>query len=157
MEFRPSHIGICVTHLSRSIAFYTALGFTKAEGFEQRGGSQIPPADGTTSISTLLEIEGVHLFGQFMRRADGLAIELLEFKNPHPFGQYSRRSMNQLGFTHLSYYVTDLEAAMAVIEKAGGTAHRHTRNYFDTPGMNAVFCSDPDGVRIELMQLTSAQ
>ena len=155
MEFRPSHIGICVTNLDRSIGFYAALGFTRAEHFEQRGGSHVQPADSITTISTLLEIEGVHLFGQFMRRADGLAIELLEFKNPNSFGQNSRRSMNQLGFTHLSFYVTDLEAAMAVIEKAGGTAHWHTRNYFDTPDMNAVFCSDPDGVRIELMQLTS--
>lgn len=149
MVFRLSHFGICVTDLRRSIDFYTALGFTKAEGFELPCGIDTP-------IDTLLEMRGAHLVGQFMRRTDGTAIELLSFESPPAIGP-NRRAMNELGYTHMSFHVDDLEAAMAAVEAAGGTVHRHTRTYFDDAGMHAVFCSDPDGVRIELMQLVSAR
>lgn len=71
MTFRLSHFGICVTDLHRSIDFYTALGFTKAEAFELPSGIDTP-------IDTLLEMRGTHLVGQFMRRTDGIRIELMQ-------------------------------------------------------------------------------
>jgi lactoylglutathione lyase len=92
-----------------------------------------------------------------MINRDGLTIELLAFASPPVIGSRQRRPMNQLGFTHLSLRVSDLEAMADAIEAAGGQVVRTTRTSLDVGGMDLdfVFCTDPDGVRIELMDLGS--
>jgi lactoylglutathione lyase len=90
-----------------------------------------------------------------MRRPDGATIELLQFQSPGLILGSKPNPMNSPGFTHLSYYVDDLDAAMDWLEANGGKALRHVEAFFNTPGMRAAFCTDPDGVRIELMQLTA--
>jgi len=60
--------------------------------------------------------------------------------------------MNQLGLTHLSFRVDDLEAVAQKIEEMGGTVHTGTRTTFG-PTLDFIYCTDPDGVRIELMCL----
>ena len=64
--------------------------------------------------------------------------------------------MNQLGLTHLSLRVDDVEAAAATIEALGGTVVRpdpdHLRRSVRS-SLDFVYCTDPDGVRIELMDL----
>lgn len=147
MEFRSSHLAICVTDLKRSIHFYEALGFACSAQFELLPGISAP-------INVLLELENVHLVAQFMQRSDGATLELLEFKSPSLTSKTARRSFGNVGFTHLSFYVDDMAAAMDMLEDHGGIALRHTATHFSSPGMKAVFCMDPDGVRIELMELT---
>jgi lactoylglutathione lyase len=63
--------------------------------------------------------------------------------------------MNELGLTHLSIRVDDVSAVAATLEALGGTVVSGTRTTFDLPGapLDFVYCTDPDGVRIELMQL----
>jgi predicted enzyme related to lactoylglutathione lyase len=58
--------------------------------------------------------------------------------------------MNQLGFTHMTLIVDDIEAAIARVVEFGGQVHAETR--IDSPYGPIVFCTDPDGVRVELMQ-----
>jgi catechol 2,3-dioxygenase-like lactoylglutathione lyase family enzyme len=139
-----SHLGICVSDLERSERFYCeALGFVRAESHTV--GDEFGP---------LMELEGVSLRSQFVRR-DGVAIELLHFSSPDPIGDPDRRPMNQLGLTHLSVRVDDLEAVARSVERLGGTVVVGTRTTFDLPGaaLDFVYCTDPDGVRIELMHL----
>ena len=66
-----------------------------------------------------------------------------------------RRPMNQLGFTHLALRVDDVAAVAATIEEFGGAVVEGTRTVLDIGGMplDFVYCTDPDGVRIELMAL----
>ena len=62
--------------------------------------------------------------------------------------------MNQLGLTHLSLRVADLDAVARVVESLGGTVVAGTRTTFDTSdALDFVYCTDPDGTRIELMHL----
>jgi lactoylglutathione lyase len=58
--------------------------------------------------------------------------------------------MNRLGLTHLSLIVEDLAAVTARIAEFGGQVHPHTR--ITTPKGAMIFCSDPDGIRIELWE-----
>ena len=60
--------------------------------------------------------------------------------------------MNQLGLTHLSLRVDDLDALLAEFEAASVNIHYDTR--IDTPATNTkvIFISDPDGTLIEFVQ-----
>jgi lactoylglutathione lyase len=139
-----SHLGICVSDLERSLHFYCeALNFVPAESH----------AVGN-EFGALMELDGVVLRSQFVRR-DGVAIELLHFASPGAVGAPLRRPMNQLGLTHLSVRVDDVDAVAATVERLGGTVVAGSRTTFDVGGtsLDFVYCTDPDGVRIELMNI----
>jgi lactoylglutathione lyase len=139
-----SHFGVCVSDLDRSLRFYCeALGFEKAEGHEI--GSE---------FAGLMDLPDVAVTSQFIRR-DATAIELLAFHEPAPFGSRERRAVNQLGVTHLSFRVRDVAATAARIVQLGGAVIESSRTQIDVggAGLEFVYCTDPDGVRIELMDL----
>jgi lactoylglutathione lyase len=139
-----SHFGICVSDLDRSLRFYCdGLGFEKAESH----------AIGH-DFAALMDLPEVAVTSQFVRRGH-VAIELLAFEDPAPFGDGERRPLNQLGLTHLSFHVEDLAATTARILEHGGTVVETSRTSIDLGAtqLSFVYCTDPDGVRIELMDL----
>ena len=146
MKVSFSHLGICVSDLERSLRFYReGLGFELVAS--HRIGDEFGP---------LLELEGVELESRMLSR-DGVTIELLGFVSPDAAGDGERRPMNRLGLTHLSLRVDDVEAVAAVIEELGGSVVRATRTTMElaTARLDFLYCTDPDGVRIELMDLPS--
>jgi lactoylglutathione lyase len=134
-----SHFGISTSDLERSIRFYV-----EALGFEHLRTVDVPPVHEPTMDATDLKCRAAFL----MR--DGAKIELIGFENPAPFGARERRPMHQLGFTHMAFTVEDFEACAERIERLGGRLHRETRS--ESPMGTFVFCTDPDGVRIELWE-----
>ena len=144
MEPTFSHFGICVSDLERSLRFYCdALGFEKAESHEI--GSE---------FARLMEFPDVDVTSQFIRRGP-TAIELLAFTEPAPFGPRERRAVNQLGLTHLSFRVRDVAGTAARVVELGGAIVESSRTTLDFGGtaLEFVYCTDPDGVRVELMDL----
>jgi catechol 2,3-dioxygenase-like lactoylglutathione lyase family enzyme len=144
MTLTFSHLGICVSDLERSVRFYRdALGFEPVQ--EHRVGAE---------FAVLMELDDVALRSCFVRR-DGVSIELLHFDEPGHRGDPTRRPMNQLGLTHLSFRVDDVDVAAQAVARAGGTVHTSTRTTFGSgpQTLDFVYCTDPDGVRIELMRL----
>jgi catechol 2,3-dioxygenase-like lactoylglutathione lyase family enzyme len=142
-----SHLGICVSDLERSIRFYC-----EGLGFEQVAAHRVGE-----EFATLMEVEGAQVESRMVRR-DGITIELLHFIAPGHTGDGSRRPLNRLGLTHLSLRVDDVESVAAAVEAFGGTVVRPTRTTFDLGAarLDFVYCTDPDGVRIELMDLPSS-
>ena len=139
---RLSHIGICVSDLERSTAFYRdALGFQVLSELEVSG----PEAE------QLLALEPVDLHARYLER-DGTRIELLLFRAPGETGAPGPDPMNRLGLTHLSLRVESLDRAVEAVESCGGRLLKESR--VDTPGFQAsvAFVTDPDGLRIELLQ-----
>ncbi len=139
-----SHFGICVSDLDRSLAFYCeALGFEKAESHEI--GSE---------FAALMDLPDVAVTSQFIRRGP-TAIELLAFREPNPFGEQTRRAVNQLGLTHLSFRVDDLPAAASRVVEFGGSIVESSRTTINlgASALEFLYCTDPDGVRVELMDL----
>jgi len=134
-----SHFGICVSDLERSLA----LGFEKAESHAI--GSE---------FAGLMDLPDVEVTSQFIRRGP-TAIELLAFSEPAPFGERRRRAVNQLGLTHLSFRVRDVAATTERIVALGGAVVESSRTAIDLGGtaLEFVYCTDPDGVRVELMDL----
>jgi len=138
-----SHVGICVSDLERSVRFYCdALGFELVQSHTVG-----------EEFGRLMELDDVVLQSRFLRR-DGVSIELLHFDSPGHTGDGVRRPMNQLGLTHLSLRVRDVDVVATAIESLGGTMMAETRTTFgSSDALDFVCCTDPDGVRIELMHL----
>ena len=138
---RPSHLGLCVSDLDRSLRFYCdGLGFTRGTGFD---------LDSTVAVGLdrALEVGGpARLRSQWISHGS-LQIELLAFRTPRPGGTPPARR-NLRGLTHLAFNVDDVDAAATRLVRCGGTLLAPTRS---NPGVELVFVADPDGVRVELM------
>lgn len=138
-SFAVSHIGICVSDLERSLRFYCdGLGFERAESH----------SIGNEFADALEVPRDVELTSQFIRR-EGLSIELLHYASPRTVGEPSR-SRRQIGLTHLSFVVPDVDRAAALLVQCGATVLAETRTTGD--GIDLLFLADPDGVRVELMR-----
>ncbi len=135
-----SHVGLCVTDLARAETFYI-----EGLGFEREGTLRVAGEPSETLLGLApCDLEAVYLV------RDGVRIELLQYHAPGTLATEVPRPMNQLGLTHLSLRVADLQAALEQSRRAGGTVLEPTRIGGD--GMGAVFVLDPDGLRVELVQ-----
>jgi glyoxylase I family protein len=139
---RLSHIGICVADLERSVRFYRdILGFEELSRLHVKG----------PEPERLLNIAGGELQAVYLQR-DGTRIELLYYPVAGHQSNDTPRPMNKLGLTHLSLRVADLDAVVATIVQGGGVNLPETRVDNAAWGSKAVFVTDPDGLRIELIQ-----
>ena len=138
------HVGICVADLDRAIRFYRdGLGFKEAGGLEISG----------EPTATMLELESdMELHAVYLER-DGFRIELLPYPTPGTVGETNPRPMNQLGLTHFAVRVGDLDEAIAQVERYGGAAVAGTRIQNEEFGSELLYVTDPDGVRLELVQV----
>lgn len=145
MTLSVSHIGICVADLDRSRRFYC-----EGLGFEVVGAHRVG-----SEFGRLMEVEQVEVESVMIAK-DGVTIELLGFVSPQVTGEGIRRPMNRRGLTHICLRVDDVDRVAADIESLGGTVVRTTRTTLDLSGteLDFLYCTDPDGVRIELMDLT---
>jgi glyoxylase I family protein len=140
-QVRPSHLGLCVSDLERSLRFYCdGLGFAEAEGYDL-------DEEMLTGLERALEVEKpVQLRSQMITNGE-LKIELLHYSQPPATGAPSA-SRGQIGFTHLSFFVDDVDAVALHLATLGGEVLATTRAQL---GYEVVFVADPDGVRVELM------
>lgn len=142
--YATSHIGLCVRDLERSRRFYVdGLGFEEFARFDL--------------TRPLAEVDPPFDFTSFFIQKDGLRIELLYYRSPGAIGHPATRR-NQLGLTHLSFVVDDIDAAARELEGFGGTIIEGTRSGQDDPdAVQIIFLADPDGTRVELMRLAKGQ
>ena len=137
-----SHHGLCVSDLERAVAFYRdGLGFAEVSrlGFDDAGTQQ------------LLALPGGKLEAVYLRR-DGTTLELLHFPTPGTHLVRGPRPMNQVGLTHLSFLVDDLDAVLVSLRALGACVLEETRLGREGAGPGAIFVTDPDGTRIELVE-----
>jgi catechol 2,3-dioxygenase-like lactoylglutathione lyase family enzyme len=130
MNLQPHHLGLVVSDLARSTAFYEALGF--------RITSDLSAEDGSRAIRFLS-------LGAFQ-------LELFWYAEPlEPRPAAAPAGRGRLGFRHLALRTDDLEGALAEL-KSAGHAPADLEIRVVPAGFKLVFLSDPDGVEIELMQ-----
>ena len=130
-----NHVGLCVSDLDRSRRFYEyVLGFRywwELDVPDEASAPlmQIPPPVGSRAVYLVN--------GRFV-------LELIHHADAgiHPA---PRRVMNDLGFTHLSMAVPDIEAVLGKVRPAGGDIEEDT-----DMGGRAIMIRDPDGQLIEL-------
>ena len=136
---RLTHLGICVSDLERSVNFYRDV-----LGFVEVGRIEPDPV----STSQLLELDCT-LRAVYLER-DGWRIELLHYPTPGHTGGDEPRPMNQLGMTHLSFRVENIDRVIEKLEAAGG--HVLQRSVITIPGsLKVLMAVDPDGTRLEII------
>ncbi|HSO94625.1 MAG TPA: VOC family protein [Acidimicrobiia bacterium] len=135
-----NHLGQCVADLARSRRFYEqVLGFE----FWREIAPPDSPSDRLLRLSPPIGMTACYL------RRDGLVLELLAFAGDRarPVPGQARR-MNDLGLTHISVSVDDLDATCRAVAANGGEV------LDDTNIGAAVFVRDPDGQLIELLPMS---
>jgi len=146
MALRMSHIGVCVSDWRRSLRFYCdLLGFRYVNELELEG----------EPSATLLQLDGVRFRAIYLER-EGVVIELLAYDAPETQGDTAPRPMNRLGITHFSLRVDDLDAFLEELHAADVAILQETRIEIAQAKTKAIFVTDPDGTRIELVQRVGA-
>jgi len=135
-----ANVTLSVADLERSSKFYKAL------GFEIGDIHPIPPM-----LNKLLG-GGPDMKAEirFLRR-DGVVVELVHL-TPTPKGKAGKGVASALGLAHIAFRVDDVARVVGLIKSNGGTVLEETRTKLGAPGKGneIVFCTDPDGVRLEI-------
>ncbi|MDB5396324.1 MAG: hypothetical protein JWM91_3830 [Rhodospirillales bacterium] len=137
-----ANVTISVADLDRSTKFYQALGFAVGDAHE-------PPI--ALAVKTLGIPATSKLDIRFISR-DGIMIELVHLtpasKNPASTGV-----PGQLGLSNFAFRVDDVTRVAALIKQNGGTVLDQTKVSMGqgAKAMDFLFCTDPDGTRIELV------
>ena len=130
-----NHVGLCVADRERSRRFYEGL-----LGFRFWWDLELPDA----GTEKLLQLQGpIGVRATYLVR-DGLVLELLDYSE-RDVREGSQRVMDQVGLTHMSLSVSDLPAALAVVEEFGGSVVE------ETVTEQFAMIRDPDGQLIELL------
>jgi len=138
MEPVVNHVGLCVADRERSARFYEA-----ALGFE-RWFTIAPPDAMVATLIDLPEPVGVHVV--YLRRG-AFVLERMEYTDVGAVTPARPRVMNEIGLTHLSIAVDDIDATAALAVEYGGSVLPQTH-----VGA-AVMIRDPDGQLLELLPM----
>ncbi len=131
------HVSFAVSDLERSIAFYQALGFTLHDRWEE-GPDQCATGLGVPGA----DIELAQLNGP------GVLLELMWYKAPARTAPAP--APQDVGCAHIAFETDDIHAAAAAITAAGAGVVSEVQT---DPVAHWVQFTDPDGIRLELMQM----
>ena len=137
-----NHVGISVTDLDRSMAFY-------AEHFGMQPlGDPFPFGD--EQFSEIMDIPNVE--GRMCMIAGGnLWLELFEFTRPVGKAKDPAYPVSDRGISHFGMTVDDIDATYGKLKAAGVPIHGRLQTFMGG-GMRAAYCRDPDGNVFEIMQ-----
>jgi len=139
------HAGVVVSDLGRSVEFYRDMfGAEVQVRLDGLGGPE---------LSAIYDLPDVEYSLAILSLSTG-AVELIEFKTPAD-GNIPQRRTCDLGSAHIAIQVTDVHAAFDALSARGMVMVAQPLHIDDGPatGMRLAYGLDPDGNRIELMQL----
>jgi glyoxylase I family protein len=142
MEATFHHFGIVVPDLEKASLFYQqALGFEELYRFDWK-------AEHSPLVERVIDIKSsaAHVV---MLEGAGCHLELFEYSAPEPRGDPKSQRASDTGIAHLAFSFDDIDAAWQRFKDAGGVMHGKPVRLGRTM---AIYCRDPFGNIIELMQ-----
>ena len=137
---RLLHYSHCVSDIERSRQFYAdVLGFEVVAEFDFDD----------PQTARVMGVPGCKFKGIFMKR-DGMRIEIIGFREPAPDSRIRKRAANEIGHSHLSFYVADLDQALEYLRGKGVPVDEETRTMLPM-GIECCVVRDPDGFPIEIV------
>ena len=134
------HFGIVVSDLEKSIKFYEDLGLKIIKQMDESG----------EHIDKMLSLKDVNVITVKMSAPENdTLIELLYYKSPKSI--HIDRKINDFGPSHLAFTVNNLNEYYEKLLKKG-------IEFFSSPQLSpdktvlVVFCNDPNGIPIELVE-----
>ena len=135
------HTGIVVDDLIKSLEFYTKkLGFEVSNRMDESG----------PFIDKILGLNNIMVTTVKMTLHDGQMVELLDFTSHKKEGL--SKHINDIGPTHLSFTVDDLDA-IYIDFKNDGIEFISTPEISPNGYVKVAFCQAPEGTFIELVQV----
>jgi glyoxylase I family protein len=138
---RLFHVGLCVTDLDRSVEFYQAVAAMDVVERHERVSEQ---------FDTLIGSRGTAVRVAYLRR-DAFLLQLIEYTRagePAASVAHSRP-----GSPHLSFIVSDVAAEYERLRSVPDVRITSPVVVLN-PLMTSFYTSDPDGVPVELLELT---
>ena len=136
------HYSHCVSDIEKSRKFYSdVLGFETVFEIDF-----YDPATARVMGLTSCKFKGIFM------KCDGMRIELIAFTDPPPDKTVRMRKSNEIGHSHLSFYVTSLDETLAELRGHGVPIDEATRQVLPS-GIECCVVRDPDGFPIEIVQV----
>ena len=137
---RLLHYSHCVSDIERSRRFYTdVLGFEVMAEFD---------FDDPKTAQVMMVPE-CRFKGIFMKR-DGMRIEIIGFTNPPPEPSAAPHLANEIGHSHFTFNVENLDDTLADLSAKGVEIVEESRAVLGN-GIECCVIRDPDGFPIELV------
>lgn len=132
MKLSPHHTAVTVSNMDRSLAFYTALGFSQVHRFDEE--------DGSMTI--------VHL------KLEDYFLELFSFnyaiKSTKSFGYAN--DIEEIGVKHVALKTDDIEKALSELKQVGLADDSVSIEKSNTNKAWWFFIKDPDGMWVEIIK-----
>lgn len=146
---RIDHVGVTVSNLERSLAFYCGV-----LGLRHLGTSTLDDP----GVAALLGLEGARVTIADLDAGDGRIVELIRYHAPdaRPIAYASSNPASM----HIALAVDDLDAARKRLDAAGATVISKRPLTITDPGgrwddARCLYIRDPDGAILELVQRPS--
>lgn len=136
------HLGIVVSDLEKALHFYRdLLGLKEVKRMDESG----------DYMKKLVNLEKVSITTVKLAADDGNLVELIFFRYPSPRINKVRQ-FNEVGASHVSFTVDDLEKEHRRLSMQG--VEFNASPQISPDGYAKVsFCKDPDGTLIELVEV----
>jgi catechol 2,3-dioxygenase-like lactoylglutathione lyase family enzyme len=137
------HSGLVVKDLDKSIAFYGDVLGLKLE---------IDAVEDGPEIDAVVAVKDVKLRYCKMVCEDNSMIELIQFLS-HPGTDFEGNwTANNIGASHICYTVKDIELLHATLTEQGYNCNC-TPQVFPNGKVKVMYCHDPDGILVELVEV----
>lgn len=141
------HVGLTVSDLDRSLAFYELMFGVKPRFIVDGEGEQ---------LSKALGVKNAKLRFAFLDFGNSV-VELLTYDNPR-VDKYEGRNCD-VGASHVCVHVDDIWSAYEDLRKKGAEFFAEPFHIDDGPlaGCSFVYFRDPDGITLELFQAAAGE
>ncbi|MGL5233974.1 MAG: VOC family protein [Empedobacter falsenii] len=142
---RANHVGITVSNLEKSIAFYEALTGVKVSNIDEIGGKRMAQTQGLEDT----KIRYANL------KLENLNMDILEYVLPK--SEKTHYENNQISAMHLCFEIDDIDAAMQRLQDLGIEPEGEPITFQEEDGLKSGFGTavayfrDPDGTNLEII------